>query len=313
MTTEKQSENLLPVGFYDLLFDEAEETHRKINLTIDAFLKDKYRLVKTPLLEFADNFQPSEIKGSFLVSDVISGKNLVLRNDITLQLSRLLATRLKNNKLPLKLCYVGDVLLTKSAELYADRQSTQVGVEIIGSNQEKSDLEIITTILKILPKISLKNLLIEFSLPNFAQLFMQDLKIANKAELLLAIREKNISAIKKFAGKNADLINEIVLSNDNLILLSKKILQKTKSPKIILELEKAKKIANFITKNFPNVRFCCDLFGDNNTSYYQDIAFDIFCENFSYPIVRGGRYKINGLDAVGATIYMNYLRKINKN
>jgi hypothetical protein len=38
--------------------------------------------------------------------------------------------------------------------------------------------------------------------------------------------------------------------------------------------------------------------------------FDVFSSDFSYPIARGGRYKINQLNGVGATIYMNFLRKV---
>lgn len=301
--------HLLPVGFYDLLSDEAEKSHRKINLTLDFFLEGGYRLFKTPLLEFADNFSHQEITDSFLITDPISGKNLVLRNDITLQISRLLNTRLKNQKMPLKLCYVGDVLLTKSSELYADRQSTQVGVEIIGCDQEKSNFEIIETILKILPKIAAKNLTIEFSLPNFVELLVAELKIKDQEKMLAAIRKKDLSAVKKLSKEYSDLISEIALYNDNLKLLSAKISAKIKSTKISAELKRAEKISLFIVKNFPQVQLCFDLFGDDRTSYHRDISFDVFCGDFSYPIVRGGRYKINGMDAVGATIYINRLRK----
>ncbi|HLD77204.1 MAG TPA: ATP phosphoribosyltransferase regulatory subunit, partial [Rickettsiales bacterium] len=169
---KKNQQNLLPVGFYDLLFDEAEENHKKINLAIDYFLNCNYRLIKTPLVEFADNFQDTNY---FLLSDVISGKNMALRNDITLQISRLLNSRLRNEELPLRLCYVGDVLLTKSNELYADRQSTQLGIEIIGCDKDQSNLEIIYIILQILPQILPKELLIEISLPNFLEILCQDL------------------------------------------------------------------------------------------------------------------------------------------
>lgn len=300
---------LLPSGFYDILFDEAKNTYRKINLAIDSFLDAGYNLIKTPLVEFADNFSHQEIANSFQVVDPISGKNLTLRNDITLQISRLLNSRLQNQKLPLKLCYVGDVLITKSTELYADRQSTQVGVEIIGCDQEKSNFEIIETILKILPKISAKNLLIEFSLPNFAETFIAELKIKNKEELLAAIRKKDISAIKNLAKEYSDLISEIALSNDNLKSLTDKISAQINSAKILAELKRAEKISAFVKKQFPQTQLCFDLFGDDRSSYHRDIAFDIFCGDFSYPIARGGRYKINEVDAVGATIYINRLRK----
>ncbi len=308
--TKKTSHNLLPVGFYDLLFDEAEKSHRKINEALDFFLECGYRLIKTPLIEFADNFSKKDTTNSFMLCDVISGKNLVLRNDITLQISRLLDTKLKNANLPLRLCYVGDVLLTKNSELYADRQSTQVGLEIIGCDKEESNLEIIATILEVLEKFSLNNLLIELSIPSFAKILLDELHVQNKTELLEAIREKNISMIKKLASNNADLISEIALRNDNLELLSQKILAKTQSKIIANELERVSDVIYFVGQNFPQIKICCDLFGDDRESYHRDIAFDIFCGDFSYPIVRGGRYEINGIDAVGATIYINHLRKI---
>ncbi len=308
--TEKISSRLLPVGFYDLLCDEAQQSHRNVNKAIDFFLDSGYKLIKTPLVEFADNFSKQEIADAFVVLDRISGKNLLLRNDITLQIVRLIETRLKNIDLPLKLCYVGDVLITSSNELYADRQSTQVGLEIIGSDDEESDFEIIKIILQILSKLLLQNLLIEFSIPNFSELFLHELGLANDYDLRAAISQKNLSQINKLAPNYADLIAQIMLTNNNLDEISKKILHLTNSQQIVSELKRAKDASDFIARDFPNIRFCCDLFGDKKSSYHRNLAFDIFCGDFSYPIAIGGRYKIKDKDAVGATIYMNRLRKI---
>lgn len=306
--TQKKSQPLLPVGFYDLLFDEAEKSHRQINQALEFFLCNGYRLIKTPLVEFADSCAVRT--NSFLVGDVISGKNLAFRNDITLQIARLLETRLKNAPLPLRLCYVGDVLLTKSNELYADRQSTQLGVEIIGCDQEKSNLEIIALILEVLNKFSLKKLLIEFSIPNFVEILLEELGYERNEYLRDAIRRKDLVLIRNIAFENADLICEIALYNNDLDNLAKKILNRTSSTKIAAELQRARDIMQFVAQNFPAIQTCCDLFGDDASSYHLDIAFDIFCGDFSYPIAKGGRYKINDLDAVGATIYVNRLRKI---
>lgn len=301
---------LLPVGFYDLLFDEAEKNHENINNALATFLEAGYRLVKTPLVEFEDNFSSEEAKNSFRATDVISGKNLIFRNDITLQISRLLATRLSEEKLPLKLCYVGDVLCAKSDNLYADRQQTQVGVEIIGCDEEKSNLEIIETLLAALKKLSMKNLLIEFSLPNFLGIFLDEISAEKKAELREAVMKKNLSAIRNLAGKNAEIVSKIATSNDNLENLIQEISAQIKSEKIVEELKKAQKISDFLQKNFSEISVRFDLFGDHESSYHSGIAFDVFSGDFSYPIARGGRYKIENSNAVGATIYMNRLRKL---
>ncbi len=301
---------LLPVGFYDLLFDEAEKSHENINLALALFLKAGYRLIKTPLVEFEDNFLNSETKNSFRATDVISGRNLIFRNDITLQISRLLSTRLQQENLPLKLCYVGDVLCAKSENLYADRQQTQVGVEIIGCDKEKSNLEIIEILLAALKKLSMKNLLIEFSLPNFLEIFLAEIAVEKNDALIDAVMTKNLSAIKLFSGKNSEIISKIATSNDDLEKLIQEIAAQIKSPKIALELAKAQKISQFLKEKFSNIKTRFDLFGDHSASYHNEIYFDVFCGDFTYPIARGGRYKIENTNAVGATIYMNRLRKV---
>ncbi|MBM5782078.1 MAG: hypothetical protein FJ368_01510 [Pelagibacterales bacterium] len=311
---------LLPVGFYDLLFDEAEKNHKNINNAIDAFLAANYRLIKLPLVEFEESFNHNQKSGNYFQAiDVISGKNMIFRNDITPQLSRLLGGRLREENLPLKLCYVGDVLCAKNDDLYKDRQQTQVGVEIIGCDDEKSNFEIVQILLQVLEKISDKKqqekLLIEFSLPNFLAAFLDELHLQNKEELSAAIVKKNISAIDKILEtKKSSLIKKIMLNNHNLLELTAEILAEVKSEKIAIEIKRAQKIADFLSKNFPKIKVCFDLFGDDKNSYHQDIAFDVFYDDLSYAIARGGRYKINGkngeLNAVGATIYMNLLRKV---
>ncbi|MBU6338543.1 MAG: ATP phosphoribosyltransferase regulatory subunit [Rickettsiales bacterium] len=372
-----KKQSLLPIGFYDLLFDEAEKNHRNINSAIDLFLKNGYRLFKAPLVEFEDNFLQQKSQNYFRTVDVFSGKNLVFRNDITPQISRILNSRLQEEKLPLKLCYVGDVLCAKNDELYKDRQQTQVGVEIIGCDEEKSNFEIIKILLEAITILNKENqqqkLLIEFSLPNFLEIFLDENEFENKAELKEAIIEKNISTVKKLSKKNSDLINKIMLSNHDLKDLEKDIFSLTKSEKIAAEINRAKKILDFFAKNSRachqitndsnqlfasscgssgasdfgkissdgctseeiytsssgqnslqpkaknlttgprEIKICFDLFGEHKDSYHKDIAFDVFSGDLSYPIARGGRYKINvdgkEVNSVGATIYMNLLRK----
>ncbi len=325
-SSQNNSQHLLPVGFYDLLFDEAKKNHQNINLALDIFFAAGFNLIKTPLVEFESTisgFANKKEQNAFHAIDTISGKNLIFRNDITPQISRLLATRFRQETLPLKLCYVGDVLCAESENLYSDRQQTQVGVEIIGCNDNEHNAEIIRVLLSVLRKIDLgkiehKNLLIEFSCPDFLGIFLEEVMSKNDqnhAMLHDAVMKKNISMIKKLAGKNGDIISKIALQNHNLEELVPEISTQIKSEKIVTEikkrLQKVEKISNAI-KSFLNVEVRFDIFGDRESSYHSEISFDVFCGDFAYPIARGGRYKIsNGnenLNAVGATIYMNRLR-----
>lgn len=305
---------LLPIGFYDLIFDEAKQNHDNINKVLDLFFAAGYSLIKTPLVEFEDNFDVANNNKDNLFRSVgvISGKNLVFRNDITPQISRLLKSRLSETKLPLKICYSGDVLCSKSQDLYADRQQSQVGVEIIGNNLEQAQFDVINIAIAALEKLAVKNLLIEFSLPNFVDLFLKEIACNNCDELRQAIRTKNLSKIRELEPKNAEIITKIVTSNNNLEAITAEILQKFNSNEIAKQLEIINNLASLVKDN-KEVSFRFDLFGDHGSSYHSEISFDIFCDDFSYPIARGGRYKINEFDAVGATIYMNRLHKLAKN
>ena len=121
---------------------------------------------------------------------------------------------------------------------------------------------------------------------------------------------KNLSAIKLLTGQNSEIISKIATSNDDLAKLIQEISAQITSPKIALELAKAQKISQFLKEKFSNIKTRFDLFGDHSASYHNEIYFDVFCGDFTYPIARGGRYKIENTDAVGATIYMNRLRKV---
>ncbi|MFM7620153.1 MAG: ATP phosphoribosyltransferase regulatory subunit [Alphaproteobacteria bacterium] len=324
-----QQNYLLPSGFYDLLFDEARESHQKINIILDGFFQRNFQLIKTPLLEYEDSFfftesYASNSKNYFRLIDNISGKSLILRNDITLQINRLLATRLKNVQLPLKLCYVGDVLHTANDQLYGDRQQTQVGCEIIGElspthDQQSAIFEIITSTIEALNKIGLSDLVINFSLPDFLEIFLNnyDANDSIKKQLKIAIINKDLTALKNLVTKDYDLFKKLTLHNDNLTKLSQEIKNICADQLLDKEIDKAKNIANFITNNFKNISLNFNLFDADPAQYHHNIAFDIFVKNFPYAIAKAGCYRINSLEqtnipAVGATIYINHLRKIFK-
>lgn len=302
---------LLPVGFYDLIFDEAEKNHQNINFTLDMFLARGYRLIKAPLVEFERNFSRQDLQNSFFVSDIISGNNLVFRNDITLQIARMLKTRLEYQERPLKICYAGDVLQAKNNELYPNRQQTQVGLEIIGCDEEKSIFEIVDNLLLVLEKLLSKKTLIEFSLPDFLEIFLNEINANNPLELKAAIIKKDVSLIRKLDKKNSEIISQIILTNNDFDFLEKMIFDFLSSGEVRQELTLLRKIKNyFAAKDLKNITLAFDLFGDQKSTYHNKISFDVFCDNFPYPIARGGKYKIGKLDSVGATIYMNNILRI---
>ncbi len=306
--------NLLPVGFYDLIFDEAEKSFIDANNAISYLLKEKYRLIKPPLIEFDNSYQAANDNDYLVTTDGVSGRKIALRSDITLQIKRILATRLKQQKLPLKLCYIGDVIRAKSEDLYADRQQTQIGFEIIGIKKDEQDLLVIKNLVEILQKIEVNDLSFNIILPSFLDLFLSAINVGQKELLKTAILHKNLTDIAEICPNYCDILHKIVRFNNNFGEIIKEIKQKINLPAINLELARVEKINNFFLKNFNRIQINFDLFGDQNSEYHQDLYFEVFVPDFKYAIAKGGCYQISNQDnnilAIGATIYANYLRKI---
>ena len=310
----KSKKRLLPLGFYDLDTSEAKKNYEYTKLTLESFMASDYELIKTSLVEFEEYYDERKLNNTFKFVDNISGKNLFFRDDITTQISKYISSRDNALKMPIKLCYYGDVVCVNSDEIYRERQQTQVGCEIIGSKDIKACFEVIKDTLIALDKIKINDLNISISLPDFLEIFLKNIDVEDKDNLKEAISNKRISDIKVLAKGYNELISEIVLENNNFENLDAKIREKFSTPEIIASLNNAKELMIFLQKNFKEIKFNFDLFGDNKFSYHTKIAFDIFAGNFRYPIAKGGCYLIECLDkkidAVGSTIYVNFLRKI---
>ena len=157
---------LLPPGFRDLLPDEAEREYFCTNSLINNFYKSGYRLVGTPLLEFEESLFAGAGKAlenrTLKLIDPQSNKMLGVRADITTQLARVINSRFSTSKLPLKLCYTGDIIRSYALNTRAQRQLKQAGVEFVDKKASpKADADLALLALESLDKLGIKNLTIE--------------------------------------------------------------------------------------------------------------------------------------------------------
>lgn len=304
---------LLPAGFGDLINIEARINQEVSSKLLTKFQNFGYDLVKTPLLEFEQtlkNYQKLN-EQSFHIPDISSGKNLIFRNDITIQIARLVSTRLKDQTLPLRLCYLGDILKVVSTDLHSHRQITQAGIELIGNNSVKAVEEVLEVSLKALEFVEVKDLTIEFCLPKFLDLLLEELQIKDPELLKKAIEEKNVSKIKELGQEFGQVLINLVLEIKNFTQIQKELGKLPIPAELKNKLTDLDKIIKEVTKKFPEMTILVNIFSDLEFLYHEDVGFTVFAKKSFYPILRGGKYEINEeLPAVGATIYVNHLRKI---
>ena len=93
-----------------------------------------------PSLEYLDVLERGLGEGlrerTFRFDDRQSGKLLAITPDITPQVARIVATRMRDIPLPHRLCYAGRVLRHTEQQAGKDREIFQSGVELIGLAKE---------------------------------------------------------------------------------------------------------------------------------------------------------------------------------
>lgn len=309
-------DNLLPEGFKDEVSNHAAIEHKYKNIIINLFQFNGYELVKTPLIEFADRINE---KNSLKIKVKKDQKKLALRDDITMQISRLSSARLLNKPRPLKLCYYGEVIRDKGSILRPERQFLQIGAECIGENSHLADVEIIELAYNALSSVGIKSISIELSSRVFLDRLYQSIdSLFELGKLKSFIRKKDINnVLKLIESKHHKYLKNIFSCTgnffDNQNKLDKlKIDNKNKS-----EINNLIKIYDIFSNKYPDVNFLLDLTEVDDKHYHNSVRFTIFADNVRGEIARGGRYISNNghkkENATGFTCYMDTILRASSN
>ena len=308
-----KKKNLLPLGFKDILENEANLQFEYGKKLITNFASWGFSFIEPPIIEYEktlfDNKNKFLDKKTLSFLDPLTKERISLRPDITTQLARIAEDRLFGLPKPLRLCYFGDVFRADKPKLSSDRQFKQAGIEIIGSKDLFADIEVITLSLDSLKKINFKKISLDINAPIILEKIFDDFKISlsKRAELRKLVAKKNIKEILNFDKKLFDILKKIIDSSGPL----KKNLKKIKNIKLgknaSLVMKDFIKICSLLLKiNSEDYKISIDLLDHKGFEYYTGITFSIFCLNSSKEVCRGGRYLTSkNKDAVGSTFLLN--------
>lgn len=131
----------------DLLPHEAAARRSLAHKVLARFTLHGYALVTLPVFEFAEVLERG--LGMLDPADVLrfvepeSGEVAALRPDMTPQIARLIATRLRERPPPARIAYEGTVLRRRSGRARKHKQIPQVGVELAGVAGPGGDIELL--------------------------------------------------------------------------------------------------------------------------------------------------------------------------
>ena len=140
----------LPRGTRIYLPDEAARKRYVESRLLDVFGRWGYREIVTPTLEFFDvlalGTDVALQEHMFKLVDRETNRTLALRADITPQIARVVATRLRDAPKPIRLAYVANVFRYEEPRLAHSRELYQAGVELIGLDKPEAEVEILAMV-----------------------------------------------------------------------------------------------------------------------------------------------------------------------
>lgn len=260
-----------------------------------------YHDIQTPTFEFFNIFS-SEI-GTTPSKDLYKffdkeGNTLVLRPDFTPSIARSAAKYYLEEKMPVKLCYMGNTFINSSDYQGRLKESTQCGAELIGDASVGADAEILAMACDSLLECGLKNFQISVGHAQFFAGLVNAAKLDSEQESDLRdlILNKNFFGVEEFVD-NLNLSSELkelfmMLGNfdskaEDLYNAKTKAANYPAVYEAICSLENLSKYLDIYGIS-RYISFELGLISDYH--YYTGIIFSGYTFGTGEPILKGGRY-----------------------
>lgn len=277
------------------------------------FEKNSYSLIELPVYEFykdlEENFSVEMNKKMYKFVDRDSGEVVALRPDMTSLLAKLVKLRKEDIVLPERIYYIGDVFRYDEIKSGVYREIAQAGLELIGEESYKADVEVLIIAIESLKKLGLKNPKIEIG----------DVGILNSIILKSGLSKEKIEKVKEYILKKDIPTLEKYLKEQNYNGILKDIPMMIGDKNILNGLEehgsgKLKKILDILDELGYSENYIIDLGIVKMMEYYTGIVFNGFCDGARDFILNGGRYdKLMGTSALGFVINIDNIVEIAEN
>jgi ATP phosphoribosyltransferase regulatory subunit len=296
----------LPKGVSDFLPENAGKIgyiEGKINRVFELW---GFRRIIPPLLEFHDVMAlglGEELKErTFRFDDRHTGRLLAVPADITPQVARIVATRMRSYPLPLRLCYTGRVLRHAELQSGRSREIFQAGVELIGLDSPEADAEMVAMAVEVLQGLGLTDFKVDIGQVDFFRGIIAASGLAAPVKVLLreAIGKKDASAVREIleGAPAADAVKEAIAALPRLFG-GREVLAAAERAAIDDRAKKA-------LANISQVLDILDIYGVSDylaidlgeirgLDYHTGITFEGFVGGVGHPVCGGGRY--DGLTA----------------
>jgi len=304
---------LLPDGINESLPDEAQKLEALRRHLIDLYATWGYRLVMPPLVEYMESLRAGvgtqlDLQ-TFKITDQLNGRLMGVRADITPQVARIDAHHLSNvadndaensgEEAINRLCYIGTVLRTRSAQQGGSRSPVQVGAELFGHSGYESDIEIISLMLDTFYNLEINDLVLDLGHVGVARELAEHVGLDQQQQddYFDMLSRKSIPEIdtwlvaQGFSQSDSDMLQALPLLSGSVDIIDKaKSKLRNAGKSVLAALEHMQDIANLTQSSFSNIQLHIDLAEMRGYSYHTGIMYTLYLPGCGRSIASGGRY-----------------------
>lgn len=299
---------LLPDGINESLPDEAQKLEALRRHLIDLYATWGYRLVMPPLVEYMESLRAGmgtqlDLQ-TFKITDQLNGRLMGVRADITPQVARIDAHHLSkdSNDTVNRLCYIGTVLRTRSAQQGGSRSPVQVGAELFGHAGFESDIEIISLMLETFYNLEINDLVLDLGHVGVARGLAGHVGLDQQQQddYFDMLSRKSIPEIdtwlvkQEFSQSDSDMLQALPHLSGSVEIIDKAKNKLRNAGQAVLDaLEHMQDVVNLTQSSFPNIQLHIDLAEMRGYSYHTGIMYTLYLPGRGRSIASGGRY--NGI------------------
>ncbi|MDE2212281.1 MAG: ATP phosphoribosyltransferase regulatory subunit [Betaproteobacteria bacterium] len=287
---------LLPEFIEDLLPPDAWRLESARRELLDLFRAQGFQLVMPPLLEYIESLQASTGRDmdllTFRLVDQLSGRQLGLRADTTLQVARIDAHGMNHQGVN-RLCYAGSILHARPEGLNQSREPFQVGAEIYGLGGLEGDIEIQELMLEALKRTGLPKVTLDVGHVGLFRTLSRLAGLDDKAEgeWFEALQNKDLPALQALSSAlgtpQGDALAQLARLNGDREVLNQAHRLLPQVPEIRQALSELEAVAAHFGQRVPLAFDLAELRGYH---YHSGLVFAAYAEGYPDAVARGGRY-----------------------
>ncbi|MEE9614574.1 MAG: ATP phosphoribosyltransferase regulatory subunit [Thermodesulfobacteriota bacterium] len=299
------SDITLPRGATDILPDEAERISAVEAAALKVFRKYGFQRVITPLLEYVDvlsrGMDEELATRAVKFIEPSTGRVMAVRPDITPQIARVVATKMKDSELPLKLFYTENVVRYQDPGGTKSREILQVGTEWVSAEPSpETDAEMIVMAIEALKETGLREFKVDIGDVGFVKAVLDRLEVSGpeRGEIKEAVARKDNQGLaslldrlgKKVGKEDKNLLLALTTFYGEEEVIEKAKTFSTKDPVAAAALDNIESVLGIVASRGYKDYLTIDLGEVRGFGYYTGIIFEGFAKGVGKPVLGGGRY-----------------------